>query len=131
MRLAALSLMPLALAACQLDTPRASEEVTGASLYADYCASCHGLNAKGGQVISGVKTADLTQLSARNKGAFPARYVMSTIDGYARDDTHGPMPRFGELLDGAMGVWVDDKGVETPTPQTLILLADFLESQQS
>ena len=110
--------------------PEEDDGVTGGALYAEYCAGCHGAEATGGKMIEGRKTADLTMLAKNNGGVFPTRYVMSTIDGYARDETHGPMPRFGELLDGAMTVWVDEKGVETPTPEALIMLAEYLEGKQ-
>lgn len=124
------ALTPLALAACQMALPEEDSGQTGGALYADYCAGCHGADAKGGQMIEGRKTANLTVLAKANGGVFPTRYVMSTIDGYARNDTHGPMPHFGGLLDGNMTVWVDEKGVETPTPEALILLAEYLEGKQ-
>lgn len=102
---------------------------TGATLYADYCASCHGDDVRGG-TGGATRAADLTVLSKNNGGAFPAAYVMSTIDGYAREETHGPMPIFGELLGGELAVWEDEAGTPTPTPVALIRLADYLESLQ-
>lgn len=126
MKAAAVSLasaMVLALAGC------VEEPTTGAGLYSEYCASCHGVDAKGGPNIE-PPAPDLTTLAKRHGGAYPAVYVMSTIDGYAREATHGPMPIFGELLEGEIETWVDPKGTPTPTPVALILLNEYLEGQQ-
>lgn len=118
----------LGLAAAGL-TACAPEPQTGAGLYAAYCASCHGADARGGPDIE-PPAPDLTTLATRHGGTFPSVYVMSTIDGYARDATHGPMPIFGELLDGKVETWVDPEGVATPTPVSLMLLNEYLEGQQ-
>lgn len=115
----------LALAACT------EEPLTGAGLYSDYCASCHGADAAGGAVeVGGKLPPNLTTLSRRHGGTFPSVYVMSTIDGYAREATHGPMPIFGELIDSEIETWTDPEGVPTPTPVSLILLAAYLEGLQ-
>lgn len=119
----ALGLAALGLAGCE------QEPQTGSGLYAEYCASCHGVDARGGPEID-PPAPDLTTLSAKHGGVFPAAYVMSTIDGYARDATHGPMPIFGDLLDGEVETWVDPEGVPTPTPVSLMLLNEYLEGQQ-
>lgn len=115
----------LALAGC------VEEPQTGAGLYADYCASCHGADAKGAwYAVDGTTTPDLTTLAKRHGGRYPAVYVMSTIDGYARDETHGPMPIFGDLLDGDIETWIDPDGTPTPTPVALVLLNAYLEAKQ-
>ncbi|SMR70725.1 Cytochrome c [Aliiroseovarius halocynthiae] len=102
-------------------------DLSGAEIYAENCASCHGDDAKGGVYPS---APDLTNLTAKHGGAFPTRFVMSTIDGYAKGTQRGPMPEFGALLESEMEVWVDEKGVQTPTPAALIRLAEYLESVQ-
>lgn len=122
MRHAILPVLALALAACE-PAPQ-----TGADLFAANCAVCHGADAKGGGLAA---APDLTGLSKRHGGTFPTTYVMSTIDGYARDDTHGPMPEFGVLLEGEREVWTDPNGVPTPTPSALLMLASYLEGLQS
>jgi len=125
MKLRAAFLGLLALAACE------EEPLTGAGLYAAYCASCHGADARGGSVpIDGVVAPDLTVLAKNNRGVYPAVYVMATIDGYARDETHGVMPVFGGLLEEPIETWVDPDGVPTPTPRALILLNEYLTGQQ-
>lgn len=125
MRIRAVVLCCLALAGCE------EEPVTGAGLYAAYCASCHGTDARGGsEVAGGPFGSDLTVLAKNNGGVYPAEYVMSTIDGYERERTHGVMPIFGDLLDGRVETWVDSNGVPTPTPVSLILLNEYLTGQQ-
>tara|TARA_R100000322_G_scaffold75912_9_gene47612 strand:+ start:6697 stop:7083 length:387 start_codon:yes stop_codon:yes gene_type:complete len=125
-------LAPVALlvAGCELEET-ADGAKSGADLYADYCAACHGPGGTGGVEVAGKSTPDLTQLAARNGGVFPMTYVMSTIDGYARDNTHGPMPRFGDLIDSPVVTWVDVDGTPTPTPQALVRLAQYLEGLQT
>lgn len=113
----------LALAGC------VEQPTTGAGLYADYCASCHGDDARGNPDMV-PPAADLTTLAERHGGRYPAVYVISTIDGYACDKTHGPMPIFGDLLDGPVETWTDPDGTPTPTPVTLMLLNEYLEGQQ-
>ncbi len=126
--------LTLTLAACEQDGifPARSNQIdvtdeTGAQIFAENCALCHGADAKGGAMAD---APDLTTLTARHGGKFPARYVMSTIDGYAQGTHRGPMPEFGAYLESEMEVWVDEKGVQTPTPGALVRLAEYLESVQ-
>ncbi|WP_432449523.1 c-type cytochrome [Aliiroseovarius marinus] len=131
--LRALPFALILLAACQPENPFSTEktvdlsEMTGAEIYAANCAACHGDDAKGGELPA---APDLTTLTARHGGKFPARFVMSTIDGYAQGTQRGPMPEFGLLLDSEIEVWVDEKGVQTPTPAALVRLAEYLEGVQ-
>ncbi len=100
---------------------------TGAELYSANCVACHGVDARGGAMPG---APDLTTLASRNGGVFPRTYIMSTIDGFSRDATHGPMPLFGETLEGETEIWTDEYGVETPTPTVLLQLAEYLEDLQ-
>jgi mono/diheme cytochrome c family protein len=66
------------------------------------CASCHGVTGKGDgpMVKSLVKPpADLTKLSANNKGVFPIARVYAVIDGRSQIIVHGPreMPVWGDV----------------------------------
>ena len=112
----------LSLAACVEEPP-----MTGAGLYDDHCAACHGADATGNAELG---APDLTTLTKRHGGTFPAQYAMSTIDGYSRDTTHGPMPEFGALIASPMDTWIYPTGTPTPTPVSLILLASYLEGLQ-
>ncbi len=106
----------------------APPEPSGAELFAQNCAQCHGTDAKGGAMAN---APDLTTLATRHGGTFPAEYVMSTIDGLSRENTHDPMPVFGKVLERSdMEVWVDENGTPTPTPGALIRLAEYLEGLQ-
>jgi len=79
--------------------------VDGASIFRNYCAACHGLDGRGnGPVSKALKREipDLTRLSQRNDGAFPAIHVRNTIM-FGADDllpAHGSkeMPIWGPLL---------------------------------
>lgn len=80
--------------------------VDGPSLYRTYCASCHGADGKGaGPAAAALKKApsDLTTISQRNGGEFPAFRIGHVIDGTADVPSitaHGTreMPVWGDLL---------------------------------
>ena len=74
--------------------------MSGAELFRVFCASCHGQKAKGDGPIAQTlkpKVPDLTQIAARNGGAFPAAKVRETIDGQTVPRSHGTrtMPVWG------------------------------------
>ena len=109
------------------------EPVDGRTAYLENCASCHGTDGTGGGTAArGLTTAppDLPSITARNGGGFPRDQVMSTIDGLDRG-THfsAAMPEFGA---GDLGdvVVVENDGLGTPVPLTLLVLTDYLESIQ-
>lgn len=89
----------------------APDEVSGEVEYRINCASCHGLDGKGeGPMTPALSTTppDLTELAARNDGAFPFLHVVEVIDGRIAVTGHGSrdMPvwgaRFRENFDGAV-----------------------------
>ena len=79
--------------------------VEGASIFRNYCAACHGLEGRGnGPASKALKreVPDLTRLSQRNDGAFPALHVR-TIIMFGADDllpAHGSkeMPIWGPIF---------------------------------
>ena len=78
----------------------AAEEGPGQQAFNQYCASCHGTDAKGkGPVADTLKKepADLTQISKKNGGDFDTGAVARMIDGQADVAGHGPreMPVWG------------------------------------
>ncbi|MBP1804769.1 c-type cytochrome [Rubellimicrobium aerolatum] len=123
-------LAPLALMACVPEPP----EVSGRAAFLDNCASCHGPDAKGaGPMAEGLspRPADLTTIAARNNGTFPRDEVMSVIDGYRRGSHFSPaMPEFGATDLGPTVIVEETPGLGTPIPETLLALADYLESIQ-
>ena len=81
--------------------------LAGRDLFEFYCASCHGRDGKGrGHVASALKKAppDLTLLTQRNRGNFPAARVEDTIRGGNRASirAHGSseMPVWGPIFKG-------------------------------
>jgi mono/diheme cytochrome c family protein len=117
----------LALAAC------VQEPIDGRQAFVADCAGCHGTDAKGDGPMAAQLTkppANLTTLAARHGGTFPRDYVMSTIDGLARDPHFSTaMPEFGA---GDMGqtIMVEQDGLGIPVPERLLALTDYLETLQ-
>lgn len=74
-------------------------ELPGKQWYSSYCASCHGDDAKGHGPAAGLKEppADLTTLTKRNKGKFPADYVKKVLIQGVSLPAHGTsgMPVWG------------------------------------
>ncbi|WP_412507060.1 c-type cytochrome [Roseovarius sp. SYSU LYC5161] len=129
----ALYFMPLALlGACVTAQPDTGVEA-GRTAYQDNCAACHGADGRGGGTLGAqleTPPPDLTTLSARNGGTFPRDAVMSVIDGYDRSHAFSAaMPEFG-ALDLGPAVIVEDDGIGTPVPATLLALANYLETIQ-
>jgi mono/diheme cytochrome c family protein len=63
--------------------PQAPSSYSGEADYRVFCASCHGASAKGDGVLAGSlrkRPADLTQLSKKNEGVFPADATFKTIE---------------------------------------------------
>jgi mono/diheme cytochrome c family protein len=97
--------------------PASAETMTeiGKREFTNYCAGCHGVDAKGGGPIAdyfGVNPPSLTRLAAENGGEFPLERVFQTIDGRRVVKAHGG--------DG-MQVWglryrteVDDVMIDAP-----------------
>ena len=112
--------------------PARTPSPTAAQDYADNCATCHGDGGTGnGPAAAGLarKPADLTGIAARNGGTFPMARVMSTINGYFRPES-GVMPHFGDVLDSPMVLVDTGDGIETPAPERLVVLADYLKTLQ-
>ena len=104
---------------------------SGAILFAERCASCHGRDARGSaDLAGGLSAPDLTGLSERNGGLFPRDFVMAMIDGYdRRTQPHIAMPEFGADGLGQM-IRVEDGESSTSAPVELIALTAYLETLQ-
>ena len=81
----------------------ANEQPSGAALYRNHCAACHGERAEGnGPAAVGMKATvpGLRALAERNGGVFPAAAVARHIDGRDRAEAHGglQMPIWGEIF---------------------------------
>lgn len=125
----AILILLLAGMGCALDSPS-----SGRSVFVNSCASCHGVTGRGDGPLAAkleVKPADLTKIAAQRDGLWPMLEVMSIIDGYHRRTLpRGEMPIFGDLEEGELVLFDAGDGQLTPTPVTLIALANYLESIQ-
>ena len=104
-----------------------------------YCSVCHGREAKGnGPVAKELKTppADLTRISVRSGGEFPAEEVFKTIEGLDMPLAHGTseMPIWGALFVRQAvgeGVLIEDaKTAARVATDRIKRLVDYLESIQ-
>jgi mono/diheme cytochrome c family protein len=75
---------------------------SGKEMFNAYCASCHGVDAKGNGPAAGAlkkQPADLTMLARNSGGKYPAMRVMSTIqDGTQSAHGSKEMPVWGPVL---------------------------------
>jgi mono/diheme cytochrome c family protein len=111
---------------------RAGEADSGRALYLQYCASCHGEDARGKGPMTSylkVKVPDLTALKKNNKGVFPLARVMSSIDGSRAVRGHGDpvMPVWGEVFRKELK---DEKYPELTTLRKTQAIADYLSTLQ-
>jgi len=81
-----------------------SKPESGAAMYKDYCAACHGLTGKGdGPAAVALKSSvpDLTTLNKRSGGEFPdAKFAYLLNHGSSTTGIHGSedMPIWGKLF---------------------------------
>lgn len=112
----------------------AQDPTVGKEFYTSYCASCHGLEARGDGPMAPILTilpSDLTQLSALNGGEFPIMRVARQIDGRDPLLAHGgEMPLFGEFfLDESVAI-PGPGGQPILTSRTIADLIAWLETVQ-
>jgi mono/diheme cytochrome c family protein len=135
-------LILIALTSCVLQRERLREGIAptreeslseGRRAYERACASCHGLDARGGGTVAPtlkMRPSDLTQLAARNGGVFPRERVAAVIAGDVPVTAHGTaeMPvwrtRFGPASSGAAGA------AALSTRRWLDAILDYLETLQ-
>jgi mono/diheme cytochrome c family protein len=103
---------------------------SGKEMFNNYCAVCHGKDAKGGgPAASAMKTppADLTVLAKTNGGKFPSAHVASVIRGQATTVSHGnqEMPVWGPLFSSI------SQGHQAEVQQRISNLVAYIESLQT
>lgn len=127
-------LLVLILATLIPTTGAMAQSATGAGIYMENCAGCHGEAAMGDGPLSSMINAevpDLTVLSRRYSGEFPLVDVVRKIDGRVQMRGHGdPMPVFGAMLSGASAVIDTADGTPIVTKAAVLAVADYLESLQ-
>jgi mono/diheme cytochrome c family protein len=116
----------LAAHARQTDAP---DVAAGKKTYMEYCASCHGEDAKGlGPASSALKTppSDLTTLAKKHGGKFPEEYATQVIRFGKPIQAHGSadMPVWGPIFN------VRDKFNEVAVRQRIKDLCEYLATLQ-
>jgi mono/diheme cytochrome c family protein len=111
------------------DEKQLSDSFRGPELFRAYCATCHGMDAKGGGPMAAslkVAPADLTRIAERNGGKFPFLQVQKIIAGEQQPPgAHGTreMPVWGPIFSEVS--WDQDLG-----RVRIYSLALYLESIQ-
>lgn len=103
----------------------------GADAFRTYCASCHGVSARGdGPVASAltVPPADLRRIAQRRGGAFPDGEIARKIDGRFDIAAHGSrdMPVWGRVFTAD----VPDPSAESIARGKMAVLVEYLKSIQ-
>lgn len=123
-------------AAALLTRGVAAQEMTyGQAEYLNSCAVCHGKAGKGDGPMADElqkRPADLTRLSDKNGGVFPALRVYSTIDGRFVVPAHGDrdMPIWGrQFLEQDSETYGQEEG-EAISSQRIEKLTRYIETLQ-
>lgn len=131
-----MKLAPVALATLLLSatTGLAQDAQTGAALYAQHCAVCHGQDARGKGPLAPallLQPPSLRDLEQRHDG-FPTRRVVMRIDGSDPLVSHGsPMPVYGEFFAGEDMILKSESGQPILTSRPIVdLVAYLLEVQE-
>jgi mono/diheme cytochrome c family protein len=108
---------------------KATSAASGHEMFKNYCAVCHGTDAKGnGPAAAALKIppTDLTALAQKAGGKYPALHVTSVIGGEAELPAHGSkdMPVWGPLL------FRLSQGHEGEVPQRIANLNQYIEGMQ-
>lgn len=109
--------------------------LSGRKDYLFHCASCHGLDGKGGGPMADiltVKPANLTTLSKRNGGVFPDKRVFAVIEGTDAVAAHGTreMPVWGPVFEVQSTNAYDRAQTRIEVGERIRRLADYLKSIQ-
>ena len=118
---------------------RPAEADEAAAEFRTWCAACHGASARGdGPVARALRTEppDLTGLSQRNGGTFPAEQVRQFIDGRTMPRAHGTpeMPVWGawfSIQAAAEGILQDDRtAIEASVRARIDRMVEYLSGIQ-
>jgi mono/diheme cytochrome c family protein len=106
---------------------------SGYEWFRTYCASCHGVSARGdGPVADELKTqpTNLARIAARSDGEFDALRVARYIDGRTELAVHGTreMPVWGRRFDDRTGEALVEETRLGPGP--ILLIVEYLRSIQ-
>jgi mono/diheme cytochrome c family protein len=118
---------------CAISEAGEPADTSGAQLYKEFCATCHGVSGHGnGPVALSLKqrVPDLTLLAKRWGGAFPAEEVHRMIDGRSMPRAHGTteMPIWGWEFYGYEG---EDAARRRHVAELIDRLVEYLGSIQN
>jgi mono/diheme cytochrome c family protein len=110
-----------------IQTIKTSNPPSGAELYKEHCAACHGNDLKGGGAAPYPFRAppDLTTLARRHGGKFPDAYVSDVLRNGITLPEHGP---------AEMPIWGADFAMEPGEPQVELRIAsltNYIKSLQA
>jgi mono/diheme cytochrome c family protein len=102
---------------------------SGAVMYKQYCATCHGAQAKGDGPLGSflkVPPPDLTKLAQRHAGQFPYEYVTKILEFGPGATAHGSsdMPTWGPIFE------YFDKQNQKAVQKRIKNLCDYLATLQ-
>lgn len=98
----------------------------GRLMYQAYCASCHGMDGRGGPAAAALKRAptDLSQLARANRGRYPSLHVQQSILSCEHSQE---MPQWRPLF---YSLSTGDNMIEATARARAVNLARFVESLQ-
>jgi mono/diheme cytochrome c family protein len=106
-----------------------SDLPSGAELYKQYCAACHGEDLKGAGPFPPPyrKPPDLTTLTRRHAGKFPDAYVAKVLRNGVMLPAHGPaeMPVWGTCFEAT------DQSDKTQVTLRIKRLTNYIKSVQA
>jgi mono/diheme cytochrome c family protein len=107
------------------------DPTSGKQMYANYCAACHGMDAKGnGPAAPALKYTlpDLTTLAKQNNGKYPGEHISQVIKGDANAPAHGSkeMPVWGPAFASLQPY--GDSSIDVQ--RRIVSLNDYIESMQ-
>ncbi|MEQ6247360.1 cytochrome c [Sulfitobacter sp. HNIBRBA3233] len=106
----------------------------GAEIYAQFCATCHGVRHDGNGPMAPVllvQPSELSTLAARNGGVFPTLRVVQRIDGRDPLVSHGSeMPVYGDFFEGENTPLKTPAGQPILTSRAIVDMVAYLEAVQ-
>lgn len=101
----------------ELSHPDDAAQIAGSSLFKTYCATCHGVDARGDGPLADqlrARPPDLTLFARRNKDAFDKEKVRRIVDGRDPVKGHGgpDMPVWGDVFRRAEEGYSDKKAAQ-------------------
>lgn len=110
---------------------QAADAALGQYLFRTYCASCHGMTARGDGPLADEmrrRPSNLTEIAKRHDGVYPSELVYNIIDGRVRVAGHGgpDMPVWGDAF-----MRTSDASDEASVRRRIQALVDYLATVQA